>query len=147
MIQDLAQRRDLVFSVFKSTNFTPIKCHPLSTDSWLPYFTPRTVKWAVRKRSGLEWVFICNARASFRGNSLWKLQCLHTQKPVLQLLVSFPPVRNLCRHCDGCLRRPGSLGQGWDWKPQPTAAPKIPLFLLQWSLFDSNRINFHNHHQ
>ena len=72
MVQDPAQCRDLVYSVFKSKAFIPIKRHPLSTDSWLPYFPPRTAKWGVRKWSGLEWVFICNAGASLRNNSLLK---------------------------------------------------------------------------
>jgi hypothetical protein len=33
MAQDPAQRQDLMFSVFKSKHFIPVKCHPLSTDS------------------------------------------------------------------------------------------------------------------
>ena len=72
MARDPAQCQDLVLAVFKSKKLLPIKCH-LSTDSWLPYFTPWTAKWAVRKWSGRERIFLCsNARASYGNNSLLK---------------------------------------------------------------------------
>lgn len=92
MVQDPAQCRDLVFSVFKSKNVIAIKRHPLSTDSWLPYFLARTAKWAVRKWSGLEWVFICNAGASFRNNSLWKTTMSADTETCLTTACIFSPI-------------------------------------------------------